>query len=484
MKRRRWAALLSALILLCAQAALGEERKTMFEEEWYHQALEASVMSPGNNVRLKRVIARARQGENITLATIGGSITEGAGAGTYPECWASRFRVMFRNAYGSDAGDNVELVNAGVGGTPSPFGYLRYQREVVGRVSAKDADGLPDVVVIEFSVNDWQEPTGHRCYESMVKEILDAPNEPAVILLFAVFRNGFNLQEELKRIGSSYGLMMVSVKDGFYGLFDSTIRKEDFFSDEYHPTSLGHRIYADCLMRGIRTAAEAETDAAPDPDVQPVYGTDFLGLKTIFGDTMHKIQPSNMDANAPWCDAFVDFVILKTCEHFGKGAETARMVLCGDFDDYTYNSVALYKKAGIWFKTPVRGDQIFFGGSGHTGIVTSVNGGTVHTIEGNKGDEVRRGSYSVNSPSIIGYGRPRYDLITGKITAADMPLVKKGSRGEAVKKLQQILNNKGYKLTVDGDFGEKTDAAVRAYQKANHLTVDGEVGEKTWASLL
>lgn len=205
--------------------------------------------------------------------------------------------------------------------------------------------------------------------------------------------------------------------------------------------------------------------------------------KTIFGDTMHAIQPRNMDANAPWCDAFVDFVILKTCEHFGKGAETARMVLGGDFDDYTYNSVALYKKAGRWSNTAHRGDQIFFGGSGHTGIVTSVESGTVHTIEGNKADEVRRGSYSTSSPSIIGYGRPRYDLITGKITAADMPLVKKGSKGDAVKKIQQILNSKGYKLTVDGDFGPATEAAVKAYQAANHLEVDGEVGEKTWASL-
>lgn len=235
-------------------------------------------------------------------------------------------------------------------------------------------------------------------------------------------------------------------------------------------------------------AVQQKTESPIDVAIQ--IAESYLGYhegannKTIFGDTMHAIQPRNMDANAAWCDAFVDFVILKTCEHFGKGAETARMVLCGDFDDYTYNSVALYKKAGRWFKTPVRGDQIFFGGSGHTGIVTAVNGGTVHTVEGNKGDEVRRGSYSVNSPSIIGYGRPRYDLITGKITAADMPLVKKGSKGEVVKKLQQILNDKGYKLTVDGDFGEKTDAAVRAYQKANHLTVDGEVGEKTWASLL
>ena len=204
---------------------------------------------------------------------------------------------------------------------------------------------------------------------------------------------------------------------------------------------------------------------------------------TKYGDEMHAIQPSNMDKNAAWCDAFVDWVILKTCEHFGKGAETARMVLCGDFDDYTYNSVNLYKKAGRWSNTPHRGDQIFFGGSGHTGMVTSVESGTVHTIEGNKGDEVRRCSYSTSTPSIIGYGRPRYDLITGNLTAADMPLIKKGSKGYAVKKLQEMLNEKGFKLTVDGDFGPATDAAVRAYQKANHLEADGEVGEKTWGTL-
>ena len=228
-----------------------------------------------------------------------------------------------------------------------------------------------------------------------------------------------------------------------------------------------------------------------DPiDVAISIAESYLGYhecannKTIFGDTMHSIQPRNMDSCAPWCDAFVDFVLLKTCSHFGYGETTARKVLCGDFDDYTYNSVALYKKAGRWSQTPHRGDQIFFGGSGHTGIVTSVNGGTVHTIEGNKGDEVRRGSYSVNSPSIIGYGRPRYDLITGQMTAEDMPLIKRGSKCEAVKKLQQILNTKGYKLSVDGDFGPATEAAVKAYQKANHLEVDGEVGEKTWASLM
>ena len=283
---RRWAAALMIPVLLFACAARGEEKKkTMFEKEWYLQGLKDSVMSTGNNARLKKVIEKAQGGETVTLATIGGSITEGAGASTYKECWAARFRVRFGTAYGVDNGANVELVNAGVGGTPSPFGYMRYQREIVDRVPASDPDGLPDVVVIEFSVNDWQEPTHHRCYESMVKEILQAPNEPAVILLFAVFKNGFNLQDELKAIGENYGLMMVSIKDGFYPLIGKRIKPEGFFSDEYHPTSLGHRIMTDCLMQAVADAAEAETDAPQDIDVKPVYGTSFMGLKTIFGDT-------------------------------------------------------------------------------------------------------------------------------------------------------------------------------------------------------
>lgn len=282
---KKWVSVLMILMLLCVSTAWGEEKKTMFDEEWYRQALRDSVMSVGNNARLKKVIERAQNGEVITLATIGGSITEGAGASSYKECWASRFHIRFRTEYGAANGSNVCFVNAGVGGTPSPFGYMRYQREVVNRVPAADTDGLPDVVVIEFSVNDWEEPTKHRCFESMVKEILDAPNEPAVILLFAVFRNGFNLQNDLRRIGKNYDLMMVSIKDGFYGHFGKKLKKEGFFSDEYHPTSLGHRIMTDCLMQAVTEAAEAETDAAPDLDVKPVYGTDFMGLKTIFGDT-------------------------------------------------------------------------------------------------------------------------------------------------------------------------------------------------------
>ena len=132
---------------------------------------------------------------------------------------------------------------------------------------------------------------------------------------------------------------------------------------------------------------------------------------TKYGDDLHRIQPSNMDKNAAWCDAFVDWCILQMCYAFGHGEQMARKVLCGDFDDYTYFSINHYKKAKRWTTKPGVGYQIFFGGAGHTGIVYKVTVAKVYTIEGNKADEVRYCEYNINDPRILGYGMPRYDLV-------------------------------------------------------------------------
>ena len=62
--------------------------------------------------------------------------------------------------------------------------------------------------------------------------------------------------------------------------------------------------------------------------------------------------------------------------------------------------------------------------------------------------------------------------------------LKNGSRGSAVSDLQTKLNKLGFDCgKVDGIFGAKTEAAVRAFQTANGLTVDGMAGEKTLSAL-
>lgn len=62
--------------------------------------------------------------------------------------------------------------------------------------------------------------------------------------------------------------------------------------------------------------------------------------------------------------------------------------------------------------------------------------------------------------------------------------IKLGSSGELVKYLQRILRSLGYsEILVDGDFGPRTDAAIRNYQIKGNLVVDGIVGPNTWVSL-
>lgn len=77
-----------------------------------------------------------------------------------------------------------------------------------------------------------------------------------------------------------------------------------------------------------------------------------------------------------------------------------------------------------------------------------------------------------------------------KMINVELPILKKGAKNNAVGTLQILLNAKGYTdasgaaLVVDNSFGNKTDYAVRNFQKNNKLEVDGSVGPATWRKLL
>lgn len=83
-------------------------------------------------------------------------------------------------------------------------------------------------------------------------------------------------------------------------------------------------------------------------------------------------------------------------------------------------------------------------------------------------------------------GDIKTDTTGGNATVTvTVQLLKYGSTGSAVKKLQLLLNALGYTCgTADGEFGTKTLAAVKKYQTANGLAADGIVGAATWGKLV
>ncbi|WP_311291548.1 SGNH/GDSL hydrolase family protein [Paenibacillus glycanilyticus] len=255
-----------------------------YYSENYREMIARSLLDKGNNKRLKAAIAKAKKGDDVTLAFIGGSITHGAGADPlHTGCYAYRTYEAFKERFGINGGDHIRFIKAGVGGTPSELGMIRYDRDV-----CRDGAAQPDIVVIEFAVNDADDETKGVCYESLVLKALASGSEPAVVLLFSVFENDWNLQDRLSLVGKHYGLPMVSVKDAVTEQFykspeeGQVIAKESFFSDIYHPTNAGHTIMADCLSWLF---SETDRDEIKQVDINlnkpPVFGNDFVNVRLL-----------------------------------------------------------------------------------------------------------------------------------------------------------------------------------------------------------
>ena len=295
---------------------IDEESEIDFTSEAYQEMIARSLMQMGDTGRVRRAIKKAQNGESVTIAYIGGSITQGAGATPInSECYAYKSYKDFARVCGGK--ENVRFVKAGVGGTPSELGMIRFERDVL-----RDGKETPDIVVVEFAVNDDGDETKGNCYESLVRKILTLPNRPAVVLLFSVFANDWNLQDRLGVVGERYHLPMVSVLNAVTPQFrlkqgqGRVLSKNQYFYDMFHPTNAGHTVMADCLTYFFTQAAKQESAAGLDPLEkglpEPVIGADFERVRLLdkkdmpegakvtcgsFGFTDTELQEVEMDEN-------------------------------------------------------------------------------------------------------------------------------------------------------------------------------------------
>lgn len=261
-----------------------EEEKVDFTCPEYGEMLRKSLMQTGNVHRVKRAIEKARRGEDVTVAFIGGSITQGAGAVPInTECYAWKSFERFCGLCGKGTEENIHYVKAGVGGTSSELGMVRYERDV-----CREGEIRPDLVVVEYAVNDEGDETKGHSYDSLVRKILLSEQKPGVILLFSVFADDYNLQERLAPVGRAYSLPMVSVKDcvteQFYKKAGAgrVLSKNQYFYDVYHPSNYGHTVMADALGYLFRTADEMpEEDDIDIAGIPAPYSGEFAGIRLL-----------------------------------------------------------------------------------------------------------------------------------------------------------------------------------------------------------
>ena len=198
--------------------------------------------------------------------------------------------------------------------------------------------------------------------------------------------------------------------------------------------------------------------------------------------TMRGIQDFHIN-NRGWCDIGYHFVVSHDGTVFqGRVDETVRgahvgghntdnvgVSLMGDFDLETVSETQMDAAASIlgWvaerYGIALDREHVL----GHTdwsGQGTSCPGSDLHN---RLGELINRAGGSAPPETCT----------------LSWPTLKNGAQGSSVRAAQHLLNAAGDTLTVDGDFGPATGAAVEQFQSANGLSVDGVIGPNTWGAL-
>lgn len=173
------------------------------------------------------------------------------------------------------------------------------------------------------------------------------------------------------------------------------------------------------------------------------------------------------DDETPWCSIFVNWCCLKA------GLQRTHKA-----------NARSWLSVGIPTNQPVPGDIVIFwrdkprSWKGHVGIFMGYSKDLqqVFTLGGNQKNSVSIQGYDASK--VLGFRRLSNEGNT-PLPSAD-PVLKIGSKGEEVKKLQQLLNDLGYFCgAVDGVFGPKTAEQLKVLQKEEGKQADGIYGKNT-----
>lgn len=281
------------------------------------------LVNAGDDSRIRRVMQKAMQGEPVTLAFLGGSITQGSLSSTPQTCYAYLVYEWWKNAFPKA---DFTYVNAGIGGTTSHLGVGRVEEEVLSH--------RPDFVIVEFSVNDADESIHFQeTYEGLVRRLLSAEGEPAVLLVHNVrYDDGGNAEAIHGVVGNHYGLPRVSMKTTIYPLIEAgKIQRREITPDDLHPNDAGHELVAHVITaylaevkertEGAPASAEASAPArvevsAPAPLPAPLTPNRYEQAKRCRNDAFSPIV----------CEGFVRDETPQSCvaDCFKKGFTAAK----------------------------------------------------------------------------------------------------------------------------------------------------------------
>lgn len=195
----------------------------------------------GNLENIKKVMRKGEKGRPITFGLIGGSITQGSLSSSSTTCYAYLVYQWWVNKFPKAS---AKYINAGIGATTSHFGCARVEKDLLMF--------RPDIVIVDFSVNDKIDVFYEETFEGLIRKVLNYNMETGIIILNHVnYATGENTQLIHNKIAKHYELPCVSLKNSLYPCIKlGLLLKEDITPDDLHPNDTGHKLISD-IINGV-----------------------------------------------------------------------------------------------------------------------------------------------------------------------------------------------------------------------------------------
>lgn len=352
-----------------------------------------------------------------------------------------------------------------------------------------------------YSLSQWTTPKRKKgLYEATVEKGKSIADEDAVLQyvideLKASFPKTFNILKTTKSVKSASDYVLIHYESpADTGTSIKNIRAG--YSQQYYDYFVKQK-GADASVPSNNTLVQKVIDDAVTFAVS-IANDNSHGYSQAVRSLYNISNPKSFDCSSLVCTAYY-YAFTKNgltkqanylksnCSYTGN---MLNMLNCG-FEVVATNQTAHSKM--------VKGD-IELNVTHHTALAIDSNNivharsseGTSNTID-DSGNEIRtQGWYlysrgwthrlrftgkGINSSDVSSNTSNGASSASGGISTST--LLRKGSKGQAVKDLQEKLNKLGYNLKADGDFGSKTEAAVISFQKKYNLEVDGVVGNET-----
>lgn len=182
--------------------------------------------------------------KRINIGFLGGSITEARVPHNWPETLVAKIAQ-------GHPGMSIQVENAALGATGSDFGLMRVDHDIIVK--------KPDLVFLEYAVNDWWTPSHDRiaAIEGLIRKLIQA-GILDIILVYTFSREmiPFLQKNELppsvadfEKLANHYGINAVFVGYGAYQQYlQGMFKFEAWLPDGLHPLEFGSHIYGELVF--------------------------------------------------------------------------------------------------------------------------------------------------------------------------------------------------------------------------------------------